>query len=321
MFLSFAASIARSSCSFCWTVVGSRRLVVDGDADRAEQVRGHLGVDGGAAVVEAQHLILGRADDERQRGDRRRGCARRGAGNDESRERGDDQQRFTHGKSFVPRNNQSFIAADPSSTWAAWVICSAGWPYSASSAATSCSAPKRTGSPAGRPVSSSAASIALCASSSSSLRVFSAMHADARAAARERRPLVQLDELAQRRDRVALVVVTKRCPAWWQSTSRCGAEPWKRPSVTPEYCGWSSEPCPSTISSSPPRAMALDDETLCSAGDEVRDDGVDGDAPACDRDAGLSRRHELRGERHAASPRGRARARRSSSRSRSRSRP
>ena len=43
-------------------------------------------------------------------------------------------------------------------------------------------------------------------------------------------------------------------PASWQSTSTCGALPWNRPSVTPEYAGCTSDPWPSTHSSSPPRA-------------------------------------------------------------------
>ena len=37
----------------------------------------------------------------------------------------------------------------------------------------------------------------------------------------------------------------------------------------------------------------LDDESLGGAGDEVGDDRVDGDPPACDRHPRLARRHEL----------------------------
>src|SRR5829696_2542213 len=40
----------------------------------------------------------------------------------------------------------------------------------------------------------------------------------------------------------------------WQRTYVCGADPWSRPSVTPEYAGCRSDPCPSTHRSSPPRA-------------------------------------------------------------------
>ena len=130
-----------------------------------------------------------------------------------------------------------------------------------------------------------------------------------------------VDELGERRDREALVVVDDRCPALWQSTSACGARRGCSPSVTPEYAGWSSEPWPSTKSSSPPRSTAFEHELLGGAGDEVGDDGVDGDPPPRDRDPGLAGRHELARRSRAGAPRGRARARRSSSRSRSRSRP
>ena len=40
------------------------RLVVDGQADRAEPVRRHLVVDHGTAIVEAERLVLRGADDE-----------------------------------------------------------------------------------------------------------------------------------------------------------------------------------------------------------------------------------------------------------------
>ena len=39
-------------------------------------------------------------------------------------------------------------------------------------------------------------------------------------------------------------------------------------------------------------ALSLDDEPFGGAGEKVRDDGVDGDAPACNRDPRLSGRHE-----------------------------
>ena len=90
--------------------------------------------------------------------------------------------------------------------------------------------------------------------------------------------------------------------------------------MTPEYAGCSSEPWPSTKSTSPPRSTPFEHELLRRAGDEVGDDRVDGDPPARDRDPGLPGRHELALRCRAAAPRGRARARRSSSRSRSRSR-
>ena len=54
------------------------------------------------------------------------------------------------------------------------------------------------------------------------------------------------------------------------------------------------EPWPSTKSSSPPRSCPSTSELLGGAGDEVRDDGVDGDPPAGDRDSGLAGGHEAR---------------------------
>ncbi len=51
-------------------------------------------------------------------------------------------------------------------------------------------------------------------------------------------PLVQVDELGERRDREALVAVddplVRPCG---RARSACGAEPWRSPSVTPEYAG------------------------------------------------------------------------------------
>ena len=71
-----------------------------------------------------------------------------------------------------------------------------------STASTSLAAPKRTGSSAGRPVSASAAAIAGRAASSSSAARVERDGDDARRPRGQREPLVQLDELAQRRDRV-----------------------------------------------------------------------------------------------------------------------
>ena len=48
------------------------------------------------------------------------------------------------------------------------------------------------------------------------------------------------------------------CPALWQRTRRCGADPWYRPSVTPEYCGWSSEPWPFDEQQLSPTPVSLD---------------------------------------------------------------
>ena len=83
-------------------------------------------------------------------------------------------------------------------------------------------------------------------------------------------------------------------PAAWQSTKACGADPWTSPSVTPEYIGWTSEPCPSTKRSLPPRRAPSTTSHSAAPGEEVGDDRVDRDAPPGDRDARLARRDEDR---------------------------
>ena len=67
--------------------------------------------------------------------------------------------------------------------------------------------PKRTGSSAGRPVSASAAAIAARAPSSSSVARVERDRDDLGRPGDQRRALVQLDELGERRHREALVVV------------------------------------------------------------------------------------------------------------------
>ena len=79
----------------------------------------------------------------------------------------------------------------------------------------------------------------------------------------QRDPLVQLDELRERRDRVPGQPSISVAPARWQRTNACGADPCIRPSVTPEYMGGTIEPCPSTSKSFPPRRAPS--TTSCSA--------------------------------------------------------
>ena len=58
---------------------------------------------------------------------------------------------------------------------------------------------------------------------------------DARRPRGQRDPLVQLDELGAAAAAGGPGSPRSRsCPAWWQRTNACGAEPWIRPSVTPE---------------------------------------------------------------------------------------
>ena len=152
------------------------------------------------------------------------------------------------------------------------------------------SAPDRR--PAG-PVSCSASSIAARAAASSRYRVFSATASTLAGRANQAQLLVQATRCASGGIGNRSSSSTTSEPAWWQSTYACGAEPWISPSVTPEYAGCSTEPCPSTKSSSPPRSTPSTHQLLGRAGDEVGDDRVDRDPPPRDRDPGLPGRHEL----------------------------
>ena len=71
--------------------------------------------------------------------------------------------------------------------------------------------------------------------------------------------------------------------------------PVHEPEVTPENCGWMIAPWPSTQRRSP-REAPLDHKPLGGAREEVRDDGVDRDPPARDRDPGLPGRDEDRAD-------------------------
>ena len=75
----------------------------------------------------------------------------------------------------------------------------------------------------------------------------------------------------------------------------------------PSRPGGRASPGPRRRAASP-ASRALDDELLGRAGEEVGDDGVDGDPPAGDRDPGLPGRARRRTRARAAAPRGRARA-------------
>ena len=192
----------------------------------------------------------------------------------------------------------------------------------ANMASTSLAAPKRTGSSAGRPVSASAAAIAARASSSASARVLSATATTraGRAGSASRScsstSSAAAESGAGRRRRPRSPSAPPR------GRGRAGAE---RAVVEPERHAGVDRMDERALALDPEELAAalgpLDDEPLGGAGDEVRDDGVDRDPPARDRDARLAGRDEYGARGRAAAPRGRARARRSSSRSRSRSRP
>ena len=102
-------------------------------------------------------------------------------------------------------------------------------------ASSSRPAPNRTGSSAGRPVSSAACSIAAPRGGARrARRVFSATQATraGRAAARSARAARRAR--ARRRAGGRGSPRPRSRPALWQRTKTCGAEPWISPSVTPE---------------------------------------------------------------------------------------
>ena len=191
-----------------------------------------------------------------------------------------------------------------------------------STASASRSAPKRTGSSAGSPVSASAAAIAARAAASSSVARVERDRDDLRRP-REQRRSRSCSSTSSASDGIGKrsSSSTNAWPAMWQSTNACGALPCSRPSVTPEYDGMEQRALALDPEQLAAARDALEHELLGGAGDEVGDDGVDGDPPAGDRDPGLAGRDELARDARAVAPRRRARARRSSSRSRSRSRP
>ena len=110
-------------------------------------------------------------------------------------------------------------------------------------------------------------------------------------------------------------------PARWQSTKSVRRRAVDQPERDARVRGMGERALALDEQQLAAALVALDDEPLGRAGDEVGDDRVDGDPPARDRDPRLAGRDEARVE--PARPRRprRARARRSSSRSRSRSRP
>ena len=142
-------------------------------------------------------------------------------------------------------------------------------------------APNRTGSSATRPVSAAAPSIAArAASSSSSTRVERDRRHRRRARGQRR---------SARAARPARRAAGSGGPGSPRSRSgrpggrgrsACGAEPCTSPSVTPEYGGMDERALALDPEQLSPALVPLDDEPLGRAGDEVRDDRVDGDPPA-----------------------------------------
>ena len=114
---------------------------------------------------------------------------------------------------------------------------------------------------------------------------------------------MELDQLGERRDRMTRVALDRRSrPPCGRGRARAAREPCMSPSVTPEYAGCDERALALDAEQLSPALAPFDDEPLGGAGDEVRDDRVDGDAPAGDRDPGLAGRDERR----TSSPRRRA---------------
>ena len=185
-----------------------------------------------------------------------------------------------------------------------------------------CPAPKRTGSSAASPVSASAARDGGRAPRRRARpRVLSATHATRALRRGQRDRLVQRDQLCERRQRVPGVALDLRRPGLVAEHERVRrARRGSSPSVTPGVGRMDDRALPLDEQQLAPALAALDDEPLRRAGDEVRDDRVDGDPPARDRDPGLARSGRTPTRARARARPGRARARRSSSRSRSPSR-
>ena len=137
----------------------------------------------------------------------------------------------------------------------------------------------------------------------------------------QRDPLVQLDELRQREQRMAGIALDLGLAghvAEHEEVRRAAVDQPERDAGVRRMGDRALALDEQQLAAA---LVTLDDEPLGRAGDEVGDDRVDGDPPARDRDPGLAGRDEARLRARAPAPRGRARARRSSSRSRSPSRP
>src|SRR5581483_12387868 len=115
-------------------------------------------------------------------------------------------------------------------------------------------------------------------------------------ALRERHTLVQLHELAQRRDRVRAAAGALRGgePGFVTEDEKVRRAPVVEADGDTRVDGMEDRALSLDPQQLAAPAASLDDEALGGAGDEVGDHRVDGDPPAGDRDPGLSRRNEDR---------------------------
>ena len=103
---------------------------------------------------------------------------------------------------------------------------------------------------------------------------------------------MQLDELGQRQQRVARIAVhlgRSGLVAEDEGVRRRAVDQTER---HPRVGGVRDRALALDEEQLSPALVPFDDEALGRAGDEVRDDGVDGDPPAGDRDPGLPGRDE-----------------------------
>ena len=117
----------------------------------------------------------------------------------------------------------------------------------------------------------------------------------------QRHALVQLDELAERRNREALVVGDVPLSGLVAEDEEMRRRPVVQAERDARVLRMEQRALALDEQQLSPAPVSLDDEPLGRAGDEVGDRRVDRDAPAGDCDSGLARRHELRGD--AAPPR------------------
>ena len=111
--------------------------------------------------------------------------------------------------------------------------------------------------------------------------------------ASEADPLVQVDELGERRHREALVLVDVALSGLVAEHVRVRCRAVDQPERDAGVAGMQQRALPLDEQHLAPTLDPFEHELLCGTGDEVGDDGVDGDAPARDRDPGLPGRDEL----------------------------
>src|SRR5439155_16509726 len=99
----------------------------------------------------------------------------------------------------------------------------------------------------------------------------------------KRESLVQLDQFGQARERVAGVALDLGCPGSVTEDEDVRRRAVDQAERHPGVRGMHERALALDEEQLPAALVALDDETFCSAGEKVGDDGVDRDSPAGDR--------------------------------------